>query len=161
MHDSATRKTHLVLVNGVVFKGNKILVCQRSWQELHQPGKWTIPGGKVERTAGGMFNILEKNLKREIREETGVEIKEKIQLVTDNSFIHSTGHHAVVLIFKCWYKSGHLTDSEETIDCKWVSFEEARKMRFAPNVKKYILEAFKKCIEDKAHLRSIHHPVDN
>lgn len=144
MHDDAIDKTHLILVNGVVFKNNKVLVSQRSWEEPHEPGKWTIPGGKVERTEDIVFNVIEKTLKAEIKEETGIEIKEKIQLVTNNTFIRSTGQHVVALIFKCWYKSGRATPLEDTIDCKWIGIEDIKKMEFASNVKNYIIEAFKK-----------------
>src|SRR3989344_4095659 len=104
MKDHATDKTHLILVNGVVFRGNKVLVSQRSWEELHEPGKWTIPGGKVEKTKGGIFKIIEKTLKDEVKEETG----------------------------------------EDIINCKWVTIGEVKKMKFSPNVKKYIIEAFNK-----------------
>ncbi len=65
---------HSVLVNGVVFKDNTVLVAQRSWEEKHAPGCWTIPGGKVEETPGDVFNIVEETLQREIAEETGVTI---------------------------------------------------------------------------------------
>ncbi|OGZ67916.1 MAG: hypothetical protein A3D35_03130 [Candidatus Staskawiczbacteria bacterium RIFCSPHIGHO2_02_FULL_34_9] len=144
MKDHATDKTHLILVNGVVFRGNKVLVSQRSWEELHEPGKWTIPGGKVEKTKGGIFKIIEKTLKDEVKEETGVDIKGKVELVTNNTFIRSTGQHVVALIFKCWYESGKAIPLEDTINCKWVTIGEVKKMKFAPNVKKYIIEAFNK-----------------
>ncbi len=142
MKDHATNKTHLILVNGVVFRGNKVLISQRSFAEVHQPGAWTIPGGKVEKTKGGIFKIIEKTLKNEVKEETGVTIKEKVELITNNTFIRSTGQHVVALVFKCFYKSGRATPLEDTIDCKWTTVEEVKKMKFAPNVKKYIIEAF-------------------
>ncbi len=37
-----------ILVNGVVFKDGQVLISQRSWEEEFMPGRWTIPGGKVE-----------------------------------------------------------------------------------------------------------------
>jgi len=58
MADLATDKTHLILVNAVVEKGGRILISQRSFKETHQPGSWTIPGGKVERTEGDVWNII-------------------------------------------------------------------------------------------------------
>lgn len=143
MYDHSKNKTHLLLVNGVVFRGDKVLVSQRSWKEPHEPGRWTIPGGKVERTNKVVFKLIEKTLKREIKEETGVLIKDSAILITNNSFVRSTGQHVVALIFKCWYKSGKPTPLEDTLDCKWASLKEIKKMEFAPNVKKYIMMAFK------------------
>jgi len=144
MSDSAIGKTHLILVNAVVFKGNQVLVSQRSWDEPHEPGKWTIPGGKVERTTGDVFGILEETLKKEVQEETGVKIESELQLITNNTFIRSTGQHVVAMVFKCRYKSGKAFPLEDTIDCKWATLNQIKKMEFAPSVKKYILEAFKK-----------------
>lgn len=87
MTDLATDKTHLVLVNAVVEKDGKILVSKRSFEETHQPGSWTVPGRKVEKTSGDVWNIIEKILKAEVMEETGVEITENAQLLTKNTFI--------------------------------------------------------------------------
>jgi len=143
MYDHAKNKTHLILANGVVFKGGKVLVSQRSWQEPNQPGKWTIPGGKVERTKKTVFNVLEKTVKDEVLEETGVRIKDKVRLVTNNTFLRSTGQHVVALTFACEYKSGKPMPLDDTIDCKWASLAEVKRMKFAPNVKKYILLAFR------------------
>ena len=47
--DSANNK-YTVLVNAVVVKDGKILLSQRSWEDEHGAGKWTIPGGKLEAT---------------------------------------------------------------------------------------------------------------
>lgn len=143
MKDSAINKTHLILVNGVVFDGDKVLVSQRSWDEPHEPGRWTIPGGKVERTTNEEFHVIEKTLSREILEETGVEIEDKVQLITNNTFLRSTGQHVVALVFKCFYKSGEAKPLEDTIDCKWATLSEIKEMEFPQNVKEYILEAFK------------------
>lgn len=142
MKDSAVNKTHLLLVNAVVFKGDQVLVSQRSLEEPHEPGKWTIPGGKVERTAGNVFGILEETLEKEVLEETGVTIGKKALLITNNTFIRSTGQHAVAMVFSCEYQSGTAQPLEDTIDCKWASQEEIRNMNFAPNVKEYLEKAF-------------------
>ncbi len=142
MADLATDKTHLILVNAVVEKDGKILVAQRSWEETHEPGKWTIPGGKVERTAGDVWNIIEETLKKEVMEETGVGITDDAQLLSNNTFIRSTGQHVVALIFMCHWKSGAGTSLEDTIGIKWITQEELGQMEFAPNVKHYIQKGF-------------------
>lgn len=135
-------KVHSVIVNGVVFNGDKVLVSQRSMEEAHEPGKWTIPGGKIDRTEGDVFNIIEKTLAREIKEETGVEIEDEVKLVTNNTFIRSDGQHVIAMVFKCKYKSGEPKSLEDTVDCKWATLEEVKKMEFPPNVQGYILKAF-------------------
>jgi 8-oxo-dGTP pyrophosphatase MutT (NUDIX family) len=135
-------KVHSVIVNGVIFSGDKVLVSQRSTEEDHEPGKWTIPGGKIEGTEGDVFNIIEKTLAREIMEETGVEMEDEVKLVTNNTFIRSDGQHVIAMVFKCKYKSGDPKPLEDTIDCKWATLEEVKKMEFPPNVKWYIEKAF-------------------
>jgi 8-oxo-dGTP diphosphatase len=138
-------KSHSLLVNAVVFKDDKVLVSQRSWEEAHEPGKWTIPGGKVERTEEETFSVLEKNLAKEVREETGVEIEDGMQLISNNTFIRSSDdQHVVVMVFKCRYKSGEAEPLEDTVDCKWATKEEVEDLDFPPNVKGYILKAFEK-----------------
>ncbi|MEK9147138.1 MAG: NUDIX domain-containing protein [Patescibacteria group bacterium] len=143
MYDHAKDKTHLLLVNVVVFNKDRVLVSQRSWQEPHEPGKWTIPGGKVERTNKEVFGVLEKTAQDEVMEETGVKVRDKIRLITNNTFVRSTGQHVVAMIFSCEYKSGKATPLEDTIDCRWANIAEVKKMQFAPNVKGYILLAFR------------------
>jgi 8-oxo-dGTP pyrophosphatase MutT (NUDIX family) len=134
---------HSLLVNAVVFNEDKVLVSQRSFEEKHMPGAWTIPGGKVDLTEGNVFHILEHNVKKEVLEETGIEIEDTMEMVTNNTFIRgSNNQHVVVIVFKCIYKSGDAKALEDTIDCKWVSKDEVTKMQFPPNVKEYILSAF-------------------
>lgn len=142
MANRAQDKMHLVLVNAVVEKNGKILICQRSPDEIHEPGKWTIPGGKVEKTPGDIWNMVEKTLAREVLEETDVKIQNKVHLITNNTFIRSTGQHVIALVFLCRYKAGKAKPLEDTIKVKWVFPKEADSYQFAPNVKSYILKGF-------------------
>jgi len=146
MADLAKNKMHLVLVNAVVEKEGKILISQRSFKETHQPGSWTIPGGKVEKTKGNIWNIIEKTLKDELMEETGIKITNDTHLLTNNTFIRSTGQHVVALTFLCHWKSGEAKPLEDTVDIKWITEKELKNIKFAPNVDIYIkkgLEALK------------------
>lgn len=142
MSNQPVDKSHHVIVNAVVEKNGKILVSRRSFEEAHEPGKWTIPGGKVDRTEGDVWNVLEQTCAREVKEETGVEISDNIELLVNNTFIHSSGKHAIALIFLCHWKSGEASPLEDTIGVKWISEEELDSLEFSPNVKSYISKGF-------------------
>ncbi|MEI6887343.1 MAG: NUDIX domain-containing protein [bacterium] len=131
-----------VLVNAIVSKDNKILISQRSFEEEHMPGRWTIPGGKVEETKGDVWNILELNIKKEVMEETGVKVQDKMQMICNNTFVKANGTHVVAIMFLTKWKSGKPKALEDTIDIKWISIEEVDNYDFPPNVKDYILKGF-------------------
>ena len=58
----------ITVVAAIIRKDNRILITRR-FNNVHLPGLWEFPGGKVEAEES-----LESALKREIREELGVEI---------------------------------------------------------------------------------------
>ncbi len=142
MADLANNQTHILLINALVIKGGKVLIGQRSYKETHAPGKWSIPGGKVDRTEGGVWDVVEETLKREVLEETGVKIENEVKLVANNTFIRSTGHHVVALIFLCKWKSGKAKALEDTIDVKWITKGEVGQYDFSEDVKRYLNLAF-------------------
>lgn len=142
MTNPTINKTHLVLINAIIEKDGKILISRRSYEEVHEPGKWTVPGGKVEKTHGNVWNILQKTLKKEVMEETCIKIDDHVELFLNNTFIHSTGQHVVVLVFLCHWKSGDALPREDTIEVKWITEKELKKIKFPPNVKKYIQKGF-------------------
>ncbi len=141
MQDNKQKNSFQILVNGVVFKANKVLISQRSFQEEHMPGRWTIPGGKVDNGNEDVFNVLQQTAQREILEETGVEIVDDMELVTNNRYVKENGQHVVAIVFRCHYKSGEPMPLEDTIDCKWATIKEVKAIDFPPNVKEYILAA--------------------
>ncbi len=137
------KKFYSIIVNGVIVNDkNKVLIAQRSPEESHEGGKWSIPGGKIE-SIGEEHNVLLKNIKKEILEEVGVEIFDDIVLVHDNSFTRSNGDDVLALVFVCKYKSGEAKPLEDTVDIKWIDKEEINNYKFPPNVKEYVLKGFK------------------
>lgn len=129
MPDLAINQTHIIFVGGAVHKRGKILIGRRSWEESHEPGKWALQGGKVDKTKGEAEHVLEKTVCREILEETGLKIDYKrVRYIHSDTFIRSTGHHVVALVFLCPWKSGEPSPLEDTIELKWVGRNEYKKM---------------------------------
>lgn len=137
------KKLYSVIVNSVIVNDEgKVLIAQRSLNEGHEGGKWSIPGGKIE-SEGEEHDVLLKNIKKEILEEVGVEIFDDIILVHDNTFTRSNGDDVLALVFVCKYKSGEAKPLEDTVDVKWITKEEVNNYEFPLNVKEYVLKGFR------------------
>ena len=74
---------HEVAITAIVVKNGKYLITKRAKTKKRFPGYWTVPGGKLETsdyinlqkdTEFYWYNVLEKVLKREVKEEVGIEI---------------------------------------------------------------------------------------
>ena len=97
---------------------------------------WTVPGGKLETndyinlpkdTKDYWYNVLEQVLKREVREEVGIEIK-NIEYVTSLATIHADGNPSLVISCIADYMSGEIKLQEsETDKFDWVTLEESKK----------------------------------
>lgn len=140
---SQAKQTYCVIVNGVVVKDGKVLLAQRSTKEDHVPGCWSPPGGKLEET-GTVWHALEKTVKKEVLEETGVEVEDEMTLLINNTFNHEEDNLLVVSnVFLCQYKAGEARPLEDTVAVKWVGEGEIDNYEFThANVKNYIIKAF-------------------
>ena len=126
---------HEVVITGIIIKDGKYLITRRSLNKKRFPGKWTVPGGKLEvsdykdlpkETEHYWYNVLEKVLKREVKEEVGIEIK-NIEYVTSLATIHDDGSPSLVISCIAKYVSGEIKlQEDETDKYVWVSLEEAK-----------------------------------
>src|SRR3989344_22686 len=130
-------KLHYVVATAIIVKGDKYLILKRSDREKAFPGRWTVPGGKLERSdyenkqptkKGDMnwYGVIEELIKREVKEETNLEIKD-IKYLIDMTFIRPDNIPVVVLSYYCSYLSGEVKISKDFTDFRWVSLEEAGK----------------------------------
>lgn len=125
-------KLHIVVVTGFLEKDGKFLILQRSEKETAYPGKWTVPGGKVE----GSDNIR-KTLKKEFQEETGITIKDEIKFLGEGGFTRPDGYHVIILNFLCEYESGVVKiDKEDFMDFAWAGLKDLSKYDLIDGVKK-------------------------
>ena len=88
------------------------------------PGALSFPGGKVE-GAENEDNVFEETLRSEIREETGVEVADKMVYVESHSFV-AEGDPVVDVVFLCRYESGEAiaADPDEVADVRWMTAQE-------------------------------------
>lgn len=135
---------YAVLVNAVIVKEGKILISRRSMEEKHQPGAWTIPGGKIENydNRDEIFGVVEKTLEKEVKEEVGIEISKNVHLIMNNTFRHSKGHMVLALIFMCEYLGGEAAPMDDTSNVAWINSTQINDYAYAPNVKEYIAKGF-------------------
>ena len=127
---------HEVVITAIVIKGGAYLITKRSMQEKRFPGMWTVPGGKLEtddyvnfpkESEYYLYNVLEKVLRKEVRDEVGVEI-DNIEYVTSLARVHEDKSPSLVISCMANYVSGDIVLQEgETDDFAWVSIEEAKK----------------------------------
>ena len=126
---------HEVVITGIIVKDGKYLITRRSLNKKRFPGKWTVPGGKLEisdykdlpkETEHYWYNVLENVLKREVIEEVGIEIK-NIEYVTSLATIHDDGSPSLVISCIADYESGEIKlQEDETDKYVWISLEEAK-----------------------------------
>jgi len=107
------RKPPLLVVNAVVTRGNEVLLIKRA--KFPDKGKWIVPGGHVK-----YYETTEEALKREVKEETGLEI-ENLGLIlteTDKKGLDPRGYH-LSMTFLVKSTGGKLTKTKEAYDIKW------------------------------------------
>ena len=72
MLEQRTNNLPKVVVGGLIYQNEKILICQRK-EEGDHPLKWEFPGGKLKDNENN-----QEALKRELKEELSIEINEMI-----------------------------------------------------------------------------------
>jgi len=136
-------RLHFVVATAIIVKnpfdktqGKRFLIAKRAPHEKAFPNKWTVPGGKLvlheydhlpktNPTHPQWYNVIDWVLRKEVREETGLEI-ETPQYLCDLVFVRPDGYPAVTLSYWAPYKSGEVKLSKDLVDHAWVTPEEAK-----------------------------------
>lgn len=142
MDNAKKEKLFYFVANVVVYRDHdkRCLILKREKREKVHPGKYAVPGGKLEwkdlninnptRMNGDVIdfeNSVEDLLKREVLEEAGIEIGDDIKYMNSVSFIRPDGIPVVLVKFAVKYKSGEVKLEQSAFsDYAWVNEEEVK-----------------------------------
>ena len=141
LKDAKEDKLFYFVANVVVYRENdrRCLILKRSEREKVHPGKYSVPGGKLEwkdldiarptRVNGDVLDFeaaMEKLLVRETKEEAGIDISEdNFVYINSVAFIRPDGIPVILVKFAAKYKSGNVKLEEGAfVDHAWVNAEE-------------------------------------
>ncbi len=143
------KELHRIVTTTLIYKPDfTYLITKRAMHKKAHPGLWTIPGGGLttddyintptsEHGPNLWYDVLDKSVKREIKEETGLDIG-RTELLTDLTFLRPDGVPVFCLSLFAPYNGGEvmidLDPEGDTTDFAWVSYEEAKKYDLIPGI---------------------------
>ncbi len=133
-----------VNVSTIIFnRKGQVLLGKRSMDEDVYPGLWCVPGGKIDVEACE-GEIIENNLKREVKEEIGIEI-EPLFYLASNCLIK--GDEAkLYLMFVSEHVAGEPFALDGTEEVKWFEIDELTPEMLTPKTYDNIQKASDKRI---------------
>lgn len=120
----------------IVNEEGKVFLAKRGANVRNERGLWQIPGGGVE-----FGETLEDALKREVKEEHGIDIEIIKLLSVSNHIIPGEKQHWVSPAFLCKIKGGtpQILEPDKCDEIRWFSIEEVKNISsVAPNSKEAI-----------------------
>jgi len=127
-------QVHYIVVTGILIRDGKYLIAKRAGWEKAFPNMWTVPGGKLEvldyvlrekDTKHHWYNVFEDLLRKEIKEEVGLEIK-NIGYVTSMVYIRPDGIPCMIVSLFAEPIGESVRLCEALTDYKWVDLKEAK-----------------------------------
>lgn len=107
----------LVGVGAIIFRNSEVLLVRRGAEPAR--GKWSIPGGLME-----VGEEVEEAVRREIREETGLEIEIGGLVEVINRVVRDEGgrvqFHYVLLDYWCRHRGGEPRADSDISEACWM-----------------------------------------
>jgi 8-oxo-dGTP diphosphatase len=102
-----------IAVKSFIVHNNGVLLLKRRSTDVHKPGIWDIPGGRL-----GLGEDPYEGIRRETKEETNLDIDISMPLDVHH-FTRDDGQKITMLIFLCQAKDQDIKLSEEHSEFKW------------------------------------------
>lgn len=120
----------MLLRDGKILLGQRHADPEKASSELHGEGTWTMPGGKFE-----FGESFEEGAKREVREETGIELDEVKVFCVNND--RSTDAHFITIGFLSESFQGEpkVMEPDEIVKWEWFDLNNLPTPLFLPSAK--------------------------
>ena len=129
----------IVGVGAVLFESNRVLLVKRGHPP--QQGVWSLPGGALE-----VGELLADGLRREIGEETGLEIRVLEVVEVFERIIRDAGgrpeYHYVLVDYLCEASGGQLRPGDDVSAAEWVERDRLGKYEITSGTVAVIEKAF-------------------
>ena len=142
LKNAKENKLFYFVANVVVVRkaDNRCLMLKRDEREKVHPGKWAVPGGKLEWKDLPISNptrlnddvldyefAVEELLKRETKEEAAIEIGDTFKYINSVAFIRPDGIPVLLAKFAAEYVSGEVVPEKGAFtDFTWVNESEVK-----------------------------------
>lgn len=152
-------KLFYFVANVVIYRegDGRCLILKRSETEKVHPGKYCVPGGKLEwnqldiskptRVNGDVLDFedaAEELLIREAKEEAGIAIEKELKYINSVAFVRPDEIPVMLVKFAAKYKSGEvkLEDGAFT-DFVWVNADEVKKYECIKGIAEEVAKTIK------------------
>lgn len=125
-----------VAVTAIIEREGRYLITKRPLDKKRWPGRWTVPGGRLDPSdyrdipydfENEWYYVLERVVRREVKEEVGLDIGE-VEYIGSVLADHGK-EEALTLVISFSAKSVEgevIAQEEEVAEMQWVTLEEAK-----------------------------------
>jgi 8-oxo-dGTP pyrophosphatase MutT (NUDIX family) len=159
LDNAKKEKLFYFVANVVVYRESdrRCLILKRAQSEKVHPGRYAVPGGKLEwkdmdinnptRINGDVLdyeNAVEELLKREVMEEAGITIKHGLIYINSVAFIRPDEVPVILVKFAAEYDSGEVEIEKGSFtDYLWVNEEEVKNYECIDGIKEEVAQTIK------------------
>jgi 8-oxo-dGTP pyrophosphatase MutT (NUDIX family) len=142
LENARQHKLFYFVANVVVYRKSdgRCLILKRDAREKVHPGRYGVPGGKLDwgdldlahptRLNGDVLDFedaVEKLLAREVKEEAGIEVEPELRYINSVAFVRPDGIPVILVKFAACYRSGEVKlEAGAFTDFAWVNAEEVK-----------------------------------
>jgi len=134
-------KRPIVGVGALIFRRGRILMAQRGKEPLKD--YWSLPGGALE-----LGESLDSGVRREVREETGLEVQPlKVFEIFERIIRDAAGepeYHYVLVDYVCRVTGGILQAGDDACAVAWVTRDALKELQITEGTLAVIEKAFDK-----------------